>query len=87
MVGSCSTLVAQTIQSDNNKFLDRPLVAECLLSAILIDTFNLDLHTGRTTEQDVFTGEMLSGHTEINSNVLFEEIQKGKKCLFPLKWS
>ena len=76
--GSCSTLIAERIRNTDINFLESiPDVSEMLLATILVDTYNLDLHTGRTTEQDVFTAEIISTFTETDTDELFTTIQTG----------
>ena len=77
-VGSCATLIAEQIRIASNTFFEFfPDACEMLLATILIDTYNLDLHSGRTTEQDVFTAEILSRLTDADTDQLFITIQTG----------
>ena len=49
-----------------------------LLATILVDTYNLDLHSGRTTEQDIFIAEILSSYiNDVDTDALFTMLQKG----------
>lgn len=84
MVGSCCTLVAEEIYYNKSEFLSTHPVAELLLAAILIDTINLDLHSARTVELDVFIGEVLSQHVSQDPDELFELLQKAKLDISPM---
>ena len=84
-VGSCSTLIAEQIFYDKSPqckdLLSRRPLAELLVSAVLIDTYNLDLHSGRTTELDIFMAEILSQYlTDEDGGVdaLFGFLQEAK---------
>ncbi|XP_057292799.1 exopolyphosphatase PRUNE1-like [Hydractinia symbiolongicarpus] len=84
MVGSCCTLVAEEIYYNKSELLSIHPVAELLLAAILIDTINLDLHSARTVELDVFIGEVLSQHITQDPDELFELLQKAKLDISPM---
>lgn len=78
--GSCATLITEEIHYSKElspSILKVPPISTLLLSAILVDTFNLDLHSGRTTELDIFMGEILSQHIEEDPDQLFDYLQKG----------
>ena len=80
-VGSCATLITQKIhQLDDNILKHYPSLCEMLLCTILIDTYNLDLQCGRTTNQDATIAKILSSYTSIDSNRMFLKIQKGNYC-------
>ena len=82
-VGSCSTLIAERIRNTDSTFLESfPDASQMLLATILIDTYNLDLHSGRTTEQDIFTAEILSTFTDTSTDELFTVIQTGFLSFF-----
>ena len=82
-VGSCSTLIAERIRNTDSTFLESfPDASQMLLATILIDTYNLDLHSGRTTEQDIFTAEILSTFTDTDTDELFTVIQTGFLSFF-----
>jgi len=53
-------------------------ITDFLIAAILIDTINLDLHAGRTTEKDIFFAEVLLSFSNINPDVFFKELQDAK---------
>ena len=77
-VGSCATLIAEQIRNANTTFLASfPDACEILLATILIDTYNLDSHGGRTTDQDKFAVDLLSKTTNADPDQLFTTIQTG----------
>jgi len=77
-VGSCATLIAEEIHYSQQSILPIHPISYLLLSAILIDTYNLDLHSGRTTELDIFMGELLTQHSKEDPDQLFDYLQKAK---------
>ena len=77
-VGSCATLIAEQIRHADNTFFESSKEAcEMLLATILIDTYNLDPHGGRTTNMDKSVVKMLSEKNYTDSNQLFTTIQRG----------
>ncbi|XP_066930295.1 exopolyphosphatase PRUNE1-like [Clytia hemisphaerica] len=80
LLGSCSSIIAQWLHQTDSEFLvNSPDVCKMLLATILVDTYNLDLHSGRTTEQDIFIAELLSSYIEdVDTDELFTKLQKAK---------
>ena len=77
MVGSCCTLIAEEIFYNRREFLESNPVAEFLLAGILLDTINLDLHNGRTTELDLFMSEVLLSYTELDKDDYYLKLKIG----------
>eukprot|EP00730_Choanoeca_flexa_P011811 TRINITY_DN2818_c0_g1_i1.p1 TRINITY_DN2818_c0_g1~~TRINITY_DN2818_c0_g1_i1.p1 ORF type:complete len:359 (+),score=80.15 TRINITY_DN2818_c0_g1_i1:56-1132(+) len=74
-VGSCSSLVCLAdwplIQTD-------PIACELLLSAILVDTINLDASKGRCLAQDRQAADMLLRHMGLEQEATFQRVQSAK---------
>ena len=77
LVGSCCTLIAEDIYY-NKRDLLCPLISLLLVVPVLADTLNLNLHSGRTTEKDVFFGNVLLTNIELDQDELYNEILIGK---------
>jgi len=78
VIGSCATLITKKIHYENPSLLkNQRTICALLLGAILIDTYNLDLHSGRTTEQDIFFAEVLSNNGGLDTDDLFGKLMKG----------
>ena len=80
MVGSCCTLVTETILKDSPDFLtsDSALVP-LLLGTILLDTVNLAEQAGRTTPKDMEIVQRLHAlRPHLDLNVIFGNLQKAK---------
>lgn len=78
MTGSCSTLITEEIYYNCRELLNLKPITDFLIAAILIDTINLDLYAGRTTEKDIFFAEVLLSFSNINPDVFFKELQDAK---------
>ena len=76
-MGSCCTLIAEDIYY-NKRDLLCPLISLLLVVPVLVDTLNLNLHSGRTTEKDVFFGNVLLTNIELDQDELYNEILNGK---------
>ena len=88
MVGSCSSLVAQQAFACMDRGQGDPLgadEAELLLSAILVDTVNLDLTAGRTTPLDTdMAARLLALCPGLSQDELYQSVQTAKADLAPL---
>ena len=76
-VGSCCTLVAEKIYNQTEELLAEFLIADLLMSAILLDTVNLKPGIGRTTEKDVEFCEELEKYVSLPIQELFDIAQTG----------
>merc|ERR1712137_1424187 len=81
VVGSACTLIAEIILQDSQ--IDGS-IARILLSAILSDTFNLSVESGRTTEKDIKIANELAKLIDSNRDPkdiqleVFTEVEKAK---------
>lgn len=73
LVGSCSTLVAEKLLSDDSYTID-PVVATLLLGAILLDTVNLRQSEGRVTEKDTAVAARLKTLVSRPQDELFQSL-------------
>jgi exopolyphosphatase len=65
MVGSCCTLVAELLERDQSPLMHNGHILQLLMSAILMDTINLNQALGRTTAQDLLAYEALERHVPL----------------------
>ncbi|CAL4153510.1 unnamed protein product, partial [Meganyctiphanes norvegica] len=73
MVGSCTTLIAESIKKTNKDIVD-PIVASLLHGTILLDTVNLSEQAKRVTPKDI---EMVEWLEEYLGNSERESVFKG----------
>lgn len=80
-VGSCCTLIAEKVYNKSESLFAESPIADLLLSTILLDTVNLKLGIGRTTEKDIEFAEELEKYASCPMKELFGVAQKGKAHL------
>ena len=76
-VGSCCTLIAEKVYNKSESLFAEFPIADLLLSTILLDTVNLKLGIGRTTEKDIEFAEELEQYASCPMQELFDVAQKG----------
>ncbi|XP_048581700.1 exopolyphosphatase PRUNE1 isoform X2 [Nematostella vectensis] len=76
-VGSCSTLIAEKILSNKPDLLDNQ-VTGLLLSAILLDSVNLDPRAGRMTPKDQHIVQALQDKVKFNLEELYHSVNEAK---------
>eukprot|EP00043_Microstomoeca_roanoka_P006951 m.67347 g.67347 ORF g.67347 m.67347 type:complete len:251 (+) comp13631_c0_seq1:411-1163(+) len=81
-IGSCASLITSTILETQASEIDMkaldPRVFELLLSAVLIDTVNLDHSKGRTFAEDEHAARLLEPLVSSQRDELFSAVQGAK---------
>ena len=75
-VGSCATLVAELLLAED---IINEVIAELLLAAILVDTFNLSPTANRATDKDRDVAHRLTSMITISSDELYRSVL-GARC-------
>ena len=75
-VGSCATLVAELLLAED--IVDE-VIAELLLAAILVDTFNLSPTANRATDKDRDVAQRLTSMITISNDELYRSVL-GARC-------